>query len=1215
MKPDWCSEYVGFVESMYPVKAVADFRELCWRTVDLLRARTHADSAMLVRCFDESKIKPTAASPESELPSPVTTEVVRRAMDSGEIAEESVDREEIAGPRMFAVPVILAGGRWAFVIRCSQSGHADIEFREFLARLRPGLEEAVRMGLAIQAAERAKARFDAVLETLPLSVLYLEDTGSEVFLNRHASELLGLTAGETRPLEVSQAMVRLRAQAQNAASIEATGMELFREPSRKIIDWEWIFGVSTETVLNVSSIPVDAGQEHGRLWIFEDATFRNQAKQEFLQLKQSLVESENHFRAIFENAGVGIVQIASDGRTLAANPAFCEMLGYDRAEMLEQHLEELTHPEDRTTARTAAVRLRRGEMPSVGYDIRFFHRGGQILWTNVQHSRVSVSGDNADYEILLVKDITLRKAAEAALAERETILRELGDNLPDVALYRLEATRSGSWRLTYVSAGFEKLTGVPAADALRDSISVVHRVHPEDLAFFAKANEKAILNREPFDIEMRICPAAGVTRWVRVRSAPLQQDSGDVTIWNGFMTDVTQAKQLENDLRLSQERYRSVLEDQTELVSRSKSDDTFTFVNNNFCRFFGVPAEELVGHRWHPVVHPDDMEKVVAGLARLSPENPVVPTTSRLFDGRGRVRSMEFVHRGFFDAAGRLVEIQSVGRDVTERNEAERRQREASEIMRLAIEAAEIGTWIWNFEAGAIVLDDRLNRWFEVPPALRSRGVDLAFLKSRLHPEDAARFEATMAVSRTHGTPILQDFRAFASNGTPRVIEVRAAVDRNPAGMPVRMIGIQRDITEQRLLNQELRDARNAAELANQAKSEFLANMSHEIRTPAAAVIGYTDLLLDPAFPRDEWGETIKSIRRNGQHLLNILNDILDLSKVESGKLEFEKIRYPLSDLLQELGSLLGVRAKERNINLKLTRTTAVPPMVLIDPTRLRQVLMNIIGNALKFSEPGSDVEMRLSAHAGATEGQVELKVEIEDKGIGMSPDQLARLFQPFQQADSSTSRKYGGTGLGLHISRRLIESMRGSIDVASELGQGSRFTLTIPAEITAEDRSVPWLAPGDGDAVEVAAADSTAGKTEQAEPRSRSGQVLLVEDIADIRLVVLFWLKRLGVTDVTVAVNGLQALEAVRDHGEFDLILMDMQMPEMDGYEATRRLRANGYRGSIVALTAHSLKEVTQKSLDAGCNAFVTKPATLQLLGETLNKFMAPKRPESAAS
>ncbi len=1206
MKLDWCDEYLGFVESMYPVKALTDFLELCRRTVDLLRVRTHADSGMLVRYCDGSKIKPIAASPEVELSTLVTTGVVRRAIESGAVAEETVGPEGIAGPRTFAIPVILATDRWAFVIRCSQPEHADIAFREFLARLRPGLEEAVRLGLMIEAAARARARFDAVLETLPLSVIYLEDTGSEVLLNRAATELLGLSPGERRPLEVSQAMVRLRAQAQNADSIEATGRGLFREPNRKVIDWEWIFGVPTETVLNVSSIPVDAGQEHGRLWVFEDATFRNQAKQELLQLNQSLGESENRFRAIFENAGMGIVQIDSDGRMLAANPAFCEMLGYDRAEMLEQHLEELTHPEDLTTARTMAIRLRRGEVPTVSYDIRYLHRGGQSLWANVRHSRVSDSGENAGYELLLVKDITLRKTAVAALAERESVLRELGDNLPDVALYRLEAARSGSWRFTYVSAVFEKLTGVPAADALRDSISVVHRVHPDDLAFFAQANEKAILNREPFDIEMRICPEAGVTRWVRVRSAPLRQDSGDFTIWNGTITDVTDTKKLENDLRVSQERYRSVQEEQTELVSRVKPDATFTFVSTNFCRFFGVSAEELVGHRRHPV-YPEDMEKVVAGLARLSPEISVVTINKRVFDGQGRVRHMEFVNRGFFDTAGRLVEIQSVGRDVTERIEAERRQREASEIMRLAIEAADIGTWTWNLDEDSIVLDDRLNQWFEVPEGVRGLGVDLAFLKSRLHPEDAARFEATMAVSRSHGTPILQEFRAIASDGAPRVIEVRAAVDRNPSGMPVRMIGIQRDITEQRLLDQELRDARIAAELANQAKSEFLANMSHEIRTPAAAVIGYTDMLLDPTFPPDEWGETIKSIRRNGQHLLSILNDILDLSKVESGKLEFEKIRYPLPELLQELDELLGVRAKDCKINLKLTRTTAVPRTVLIDPTRLRQVLINLIGNALKFSEPGSDVVIRLSAHSGATPGQVELKVEIEDKGIGMSPDQLARLFQPFQQADSSTSRKYGGTGLGLQISRRLIESMGGSIDVTSELGQGSRFTLTIPAEITADDRNAPWIAPVDGVAQGAAAAESAAATTEYAEPRSRSGQVLVVEDGADNRLVILFWLKRLGITDVTVAVDGLKALEAVRDHGEFDLILMDMQMPQMDGYEATRRLRANGYTRPIVAITAHSLKEVTQKSLDAGCNAFVTKPVTIQLLGETLNKFMVP--------
>ncbi|HMB07086.1 MAG TPA: PAS domain S-box protein, partial [Isosphaeraceae bacterium] len=290
-------------------------------------------------------------------------------------------------------------------------------------------------------------------------------------------------------------------------------------------------------------------------------------------------------------------------------------------------------------------------------------------------------GDGPRRAVVVHDDISDRKHAEQELAVREAMLRQLGDNLPNGAIYRAVAEAGGAFRFTYLSAGIERVMGIRPEDGLRDVRLFYDRILEEDRLRFDQAQQVASRAASALDVETRIRTPAGAIRWVHFRSAP-HQGPGGTTIWDGILVDITAAKALEEALRASEERYRTVVEDQTEVLSRFRPDGTLTFVNDVYCRFFGKPCEELVGHRWHPDVHPDDRAPVEAELARLAPANPVVVTVDRVFDARKRLRWMEFVNRGFFAPDGSLTEIQAVGRDVTERKEAEaaiRRAKEAAE--------------------------------------------------------------------------------------------------------------------------------------------------------------------------------------------------------------------------------------------------------------------------------------------------------------------------------------------------------------------------------------------------------------------------------------------------------------------------------------------------------------------------------------------------------
>jgi two-component system sensor histidine kinase/response regulator len=743
-------------------------------------------------------------------------------------------------------------------------------------------------------------------------------------------------------------------------------------------------------------------------------------------------------------------------------------------------------------------------------------------------------------------------------------------------------------RIEWVNDGFERMTGFGAAEVCGRTPCTILVSDRTDAAAL-EALQDAIRRGQDFTGEFVQRTKAGRELTVAITVRPLEEVPGVVTGFMAMQTDVTEDRALARELEENERRMRLLVES-TDIVvwEFDRATHSFTYIAPQVERF-GFPLEDWKRPGfWVETLHPED-RKLALDLCREATDRRADHRLQyRMVTPKGTVWIDDIVSV-FEEADGRVI-LRGAFVNITAQKAAERELEEISERLRveaerlgLALAGSEIGLWDWNPVSDALHVDAR---WaLNVGMALHQLTGTLLDFQSRIHPDDA---EAARAAMEAHFRGEAEFYEAtyrmrHAAGHWVWILARGKVVAHDSTGHPTRVVGTQLDRTAEVERERVLEDLRRAAETASRTKSEFLANMSHEIRTPLTAILGFTELLRDESDELEpaRRNEMLDTIQGAGSHLLTVINDILDLSKIEADRMTVEAIETSLPDLLREVVRLVEPQARAKGLELRTELLEPIPCTMVTDPTRLRQILMNLLGNAVKFTETGHVVLRVCRASSDI------LRVEIADTGTGMTDAEIGQLFRPFLQADGSVTRRFGGTGLGLNISRRLARLMGGDVYLASsKLGVGSRFVVEVPSKY---DPASGWV-----DALP----SSTVGTAAEGDAATAAlnGRVLLVEDGAMNQRLVRAMLERAGAT-VVVADHGQEALdriaEADRASQPFDLIVTDMQMPEMDGYTLVRLLRHRGDRTPIVAVTAHAMTEDRERCLAAGCDDYTTKPVS----------------------
>ena len=690
----------------------------------------------------------------------------------------------------------------------------------------------------------------------------------------------------------------------------------------------------------------------------------------------------------------------------------------------------------------------------------------------------------------------------------------------------------------------------------------------------------------------------------------------------GVVMETTDRRQAELATRRSELRYRQLVQSFAEVTFIANAHGDFTRPQPRFETFTGLSLDAYCGRRWIDAVHPDDRPRLIAALDQSHRLGDLIELECRLHrQSTGQYCWIQLAavligsdeslpgRPGYQEWVGMMV-------DISRRHSAESRLTGVELQQRMAMTAAEMGSWQLDESTGLRELDSRMAEILALPPGPIVEPAEVWF--DRIDPADRQWVRDEFDRQMTGQRRLDLSFRIARGAEQTRWVRCMARPHDGEVANH-RWLGAVIDITKEKLAEQSLRTAKSQAESANRTKSEFLANISHEFRTPMTAILGYCDLISmeDDVDVREQM---IDTIRRNGEHLLEIISDVLDLSKIEAGRLPIVVTTFDPAQVVAEVVSGLRVRAQEKNLALRWAVAADAPARIDSDRTRLRQILINLVGNALKFTESGCvDVVLR-----AVGEGRY-VEIQVRDTGPGLSDELLARLFESFVQADESDTRPHGGTGLGLAICSRLARLLGGDVTVHSRLGEGSTFVVRLAVAHSKSTRSplragravppngdvAPQLARSMPSAAHSSVPGQATGTTAPlATPPSplplRGHCILVVDDHRDIRFVARHFLQRLG-GEVSTAGDGQQAIELIEQH-DFDVVLMDCQMPITDGFTAVRHLRSAGVQLPIIAITANAMSDDRQRCLAAGFTDYLTKPLDQKSLTQMMGRWVQPR-------
>ncbi|HSW13444.1 MAG TPA: PAS domain-containing protein [Solimonas sp.] len=932
---------------------------------------------------------------------------------------------------------------------------------------------------------------------------------------------------------------------------------------------------------------------------------------ELKDAERRVQESEQLLRELTDNLPGLVYQAETVGaasgqvnRYTFLNNQVRQLYGISREQLLEggnDAFKDLIDPDDWVRMDQATLDAQRAEQP-VTVDYRFRRADGQQRWGRAHYGITRMTEKGAVVSGFAF-DVTAEHEAQEKLAASQHLLGAITENLPGM-VYVTESTGGTSYRFSYLNSKVEQVYGVSREEALADPNLVNRLIEPDDLENLFKYIGRP--GSAPTTMEFRI-RRDGQIRWIRNHSTSHPNPTGETAY--GFLLDVTELKEAERRVRETEQLLREMTDTlpgfvyQVELeidaleAGAGGVSGRYTYASQQAMQLYGVSREQLLQKGTQVITQlfePEDLRQQYQALMdSMEHRQPlVVDHRFKRMDGQQRwARS----HYGITRKSAKGVVLSGFTIDVTAEHEAEAKRAEAEQLLRDMTENLPGMVYRMEVEWGEpsryTYISKQTQELYGISREEALRG-NADVITSTVDKQDLARVMKDFGSALETGKPMLYDIRIRRRDGQLRWLSSNASVRKTDRGALI--CGFSRDVTAEHEMQAQLAEAKKSAEAANQAKGEFLANMSHEIRTPMNAIVGLSQLRMttsDPEQLRDYLGR----IGDAAQSLLGVINDILDFSKIEAGKLALERTTFELRTVLDQLTSLIGARAADKGLKLLITQAPDVPKSLLGDPMRLGQVLLNLAGNAVKFTEAGQ-IAVRVHREQ-VIPGGVRLRFEIADTGIGMSPQQLKGLFEAFTQADNSIARRFGGTGLGLSISKRLVELMSGAIAAESEHGKGSLFCFTADF----------------GLAVEVSS------RTPQAEDQTLKLppglRVLVVEDNESNQYVAKALIASFGVQP-TIVPGGQEGITQATQ-SDFDVVLMDVQMPGVDGLTATRAIRAlAGGRAQvpIIAMTANAMAEDRERCLAAGMDDYLPKPIDRGQLHAMLGRWAGRKSARTQA-
>ena len=892
------------------------------------------------------------------------------------------------------------------------------------------------------------------------------------------------------------------------------------------------------------------------------------------------LEYEERLKALLDTAVDGVYIHDLDGVIGEFSQSFADMLGYSRDEIKTLNVTDIDFLKSASELR-AVFRKEAESGKSIVIESRHRRKDGSVLDVEISVKAVNLSGKVYLYSSS--RDISERVQLRRELEEERRRLRDFSNSTAD---WFWEVDES--LRFSYLSESFKSFNGLSAQDLLGMPLPAIYAqdtLNPGEIKAKGLERFKA---RKPFrDVEVAYKDEQGEVQWFSASGVPVLDDGGGFTGYRGIAAIVTARKRTELELEHSRQLLQELVESSPYGIGVFDENRDCVVRNQNYGRILDLPQDLLERKPFRLI----DQFRFCYDRGDFGHESSERDLADRIWremqagelrHAQRRLGNGNWVEWRVAPLPGDHVLVTYFG--ITDYKTIESELREAKERLEAAAAAGIIGLWDCDFVNDRYFWDSVMYQIY----GLRREavgGLRDAFFAC-IHPEDRASVTAVFQQAfQGRRNPELE-FRIIRPDGAVRCLKGLSRTTFGADGKLVRMVGVIYDVTEQKEALRTLEQAKAQAEAASKAKSDFLANISHEIRTPLNAILGMAQVLARSALDADQAG-CVRTLDSAGHSMLVLLSDVLDLSKIEAGHLELNETPFSLSEVVSSIADTFAVAAKNKGLTLRVEPLPDGLPAMVGDSVRLGQVLTNLVGNAIKFTAKG-EVTMSVNTLARSAES-IRIRIAVRDTGIGIAPEHLGKLFEPFVQAERTTYRQFGGTGLGLAITKRLVALMGGSIGIESEQGKGSEFWFVVSFKTSSLTAKAAHAAEGHG------------------EKRLAGVRILVVDDTETNREIAVKLLSLEGALCET-AENGCEAIERLRaGPSDFDLVLMDVQMPDIDGLEATRIIRHDLGLADlpVIALTAGTMASQRELALAAGMNGFVSKPFRLRELVAALSPWI----------